>query len=227
MGAARVIDAASWTQAQPSVGVRRPSWLAPAVPSRAPESTRSPARASVAPRPRLTSMPPPASAALRSTSDAIATMQAELASREQEMAAMAAELETVRGTAAELAASLATVRKQLLEASEGELVKLALGIASRVVGEALEADPNRVVVWAREAIASLPARETMVVAISTDLAERVPESAWELATAGAHRLEIDAALVAGTCEIRSGAAVVEVSPSARLAAVGEAIGVAS
>lgn len=237
MGAARVLEAASWTQAQLGLVTRRPSWLAPAQPAAAPgqvgqtakgpESTRSPARPSAMPRPRLTSMPPPASTGTRATSEALAVAQAELAQREQELAAMNEELEALRNTSADLAASLATARRRLLEASEGELVKLALGIASRVVGEELASDPTRIVTWAREAIASLPARESMVVAIAKDLAERVPEDAWATATEGAHRLEIDPSLPPGTCEVRAGAATVEVSAAARLDAIGEAIGALS
>ena len=81
------------------------------------------------------------------------------------------------------------MRRRVLEASENELVKLALVIAERVVSDAVAADPSVLAKWAKEAIALLPAKESIVVAISPDLAECVPEGAWAIATEGEHRLE--------------------------------------
>lgn len=221
MGAARVLEATTWTHAATDVAARRPSWLAPA-PSRS---------VSMAPR-RLSIVPcaPDADAEAEAKADATARAKAEelgneLGRRDETIAALRTELDALRETAASLAASLATVRKHVLESSEGELVGLAMTIAKRVVGDSLIADPSQITRWAKDAIASLPARETMVVAISSDLAASIDATAWAHATNGEHRLEVDATLPAGSCEVRTSEATVEVSAGARLDAVGEAIGV--
>lgn len=219
MGAARV---AEWTRPSDAVCARKPSWLAPP-PSRAPDSRP---RLSVVPAPRLASVaPPPSGSAVNAAAPPLAMAPRwELDEREETIRQLSAELASLRATAAGLAATLATAQKRMLEASEGELVKLALVIAERVVGMATNADPALIAGWARDAIASLPGREIMVVAISSDLAASVPESTWAVARDGMHRLEVDKTLPPATCEIRAGLASVEVSAAARLAAVGEAIG---
>ncbi len=236
MGPSRGHGGATWMQ--PSLGgiARRPSWLAP------PAAVEPVVRLSCPPRPRRTSLLPPAFAGgarganerrmsdpgglrgeagePRSTQDLIE----EVERRDEAIRAMTVELAALRATAGELAGALATTRRRLLEASEGELVRLALDIAARVVGQQIDADPSQIVGWARDALATLPARETMIVAIAPDLAELVPDGTWAAAIAGAHRIEIDPSLPPATCEIRAGSASIEVSATARLAAVGEAIG---
>lgn len=229
MGAVRVME---WTQRSPVTSAQRPSWLSPPLPK--PAEGR--ARLSVVPGPRLASVPPPRLASVPPPSSAGGVNRAsvipmvpghDLAERDATIRDLSAELETLRTTVAELAATLATSRRNMLEASEGELVKLALVVAERVVGVATTADPTLIAGWARDAIATLPARDAMVVAISSDLAESVPEGTWEIATNGAHRLEVDRTLPRATCEVRAGVASVEVSAAARMAAVGEAIGAIS
>jgi flagellar biosynthesis/type III secretory pathway protein FliH len=115
----------------------------------------------------------------------------------------------------------------VLEASEGELVKLALAIAERVIGLELTTNPEQLVSWAKEAIATLPAREQLVVALSSDLADVLPKSAWVNVTNDRHTLEVDHRLPPGTCEVRTSATSVEVSAAARLEAVSETIGAIS
>jgi flagellar assembly protein FliH len=213
---ARVLD---WMQPSESLSARRPSWLAPR-----PSEPRP--RLSMVPGPRLASIAPAPSSA-RIGEVAFVETADDIDARDEMIRTMGLELEALRSTAAELAATLATARRRMLEASEGELVKLAVVIAARVVGGAITADPTLIAAWARDAIATLPARDGMIVAISPDLAAHVPESAWEMATNGTHRLEIDPALPPATCEVRSGVASIEVSVAARIAAVGEAIGAIS
>jgi flagellar biosynthesis/type III secretory pathway protein FliH len=218
VGAARVME---WTRPSDAICARKPSWLAPP-PSKAPESRP---RLSVVPAPRLASVaPPPSGPVVNEAAPISMAPRWELEERDETIRELNAELETLRATAAGLAATLATAEKRMLEASEGELVKLAIVIAERVVGIATAADPALIAGWARDAIAALPAREVMVVAISSDLAASVPESTWAIATDGMHRLEVDKTLPPATCEIRAGVASVEVSAAARMAAVGEAIG---
>lgn len=220
MGAARVLE---WTQPRSALVLRRPSWLAPAA-----NVTEPRPRLSVLPAGRLASVAPPASGA--GVSEVVATpplSSHDDVERDELIRTMGLELETLRRTVAELAATLAIARRRMLEASEGELVKLALVIAERVVGVAIAADQSAIAIWARDAIATLPPRDEMVVAISSDLADSVPESVWAIATNGQHRLEVDPALAPATCEVRAGVASIEVSAGARIAAVGEAIGAVS
>lgn len=216
MGAARVLE---WTQQPLALASRRPSWLAPPR-----ELSDAKPRLSVVPPSRLASVAPPASRAGVGDTASTTLSSHDGDPRDETIRTMSLELETLRNTAAELATTLATARRRILEASEGELVKLALVIAERVVGEAVAVNPANIAAWARDAIATLPVRETMVVAISSDLAEHVPTTAWTIATNGQHRLEVDPTLAPATCEVRAGVASIEVSAVARIAAVGEAIG---
>lgn len=235
----RVANGPSWIQ--PGLGTvsRRPSWLAPAPPKLpTPEPPPPSIRPSVPPRSRMPSVVPPSMSqptlliadndigpdGPRSTSVAQLFSAEEVARRDATILELTEELERLRDTAAHLSVSLATERRRVLEASQGELVQLALRIAAKVVGEELEHDAGRIAQWAKEAISSLPAKETLVVAISADLAERISDAQWDYATQGTHKVEIDPSLPSGTCELRTGVTSVEVSAAARLAAVGEAIG---
>lgn len=225
----------TWLRPGAGTPQRRPSWLA----GRMPPSPVSPIETSLPP-PRLPSLPPsiPAptiSAFPRSLGDSDVIFaprvipsdlvpRGEIEHRDAELAALKAELEQARASNAALATALATERRRVLEASEPALVGLALAIAKRAVGGALAIDPSPLAGWAREAIDALPPKATFVVAVASDVADRVPESAWEEARLGGHELVRDPSLAPGTCEIRSGATTIEVGAAARLGAVGEAIG---
>jgi len=225
MGAVRLVD---WMKPSTLVTARRPSWLAPPQPP-PPRASERP-RLSVVPGPKVNTIPPPSaggpiSARPVSTRPSVeAILTRERAEHEQTVRELNDELETLRQTTAQLAQRLATTRRHVLEASEGELVKLALVIAERVVGTQIALDPVQIVSWAKEAIATLPARDALVVALSTDLAEQLPESVWTDLTNGRHTLEVDPSLPKGTCDVRATVASVEVSAAARMAAVGETIG---
>ncbi len=231
MAPLRALDAA-WTR--PSVGVasRRPSWLSPAA-NEAPTASSAP--------PSLPSQLPPLGEAADAAEQECVSEPSELLAaqdpscgaeappsetevRDATILALSAELETLRSTASELAVALVTAHRRVLEASEGALVRLALDIAAKVVGQRMDEDPAQIVDWAHDAIATLPVREALVVALSPDLAERIPEPFWNTATEGTHRLEVDATLAPATCEIRATSASIEVSAAGRLAAIGEAIG---
>lgn len=231
MSPLRALEAA-WTR--PSVGVasRRPSWLSPA-------AVNGPLTGSIAPI--APSQPPPPGEeegareeecvpvpcgppVTEEASGRVDALLAETAVRDATIRALSGELETLRTTASELAAALVTAHRRVLEASEGALVRLALDIAAKVVGQRMDEDPEQIVAWARDAIATLPVREALIVALSPDLAERIPEAAWNTVTEGTHRVEVDATLAKATCEIRATSASIEVSAAGRLAAIGEAIG---
>lgn len=218
MSSARRVD---WSlpPSQRSVA-KKPSWLVSAnVPAPAPPSSKRPnlQLISVVPGPPARITIPPEPPAPVSEPQPYQRM---LEDRDEQITVLTGELENLKAMAGTLAAQLATVRRRTLEASESELVKLAIAIASRVVGEQVEKDPAILAKWAKEAIAMLPAKQEIVVAVSPDLAECVPEAAWPMA---GHRLEIDKNLPKNTCEVREGATSVVVNAEERMAAIGEAI----
>jgi flagellar assembly protein FliH len=145
--------------------------------------------------------------------------------------ALIAELERLRvdsaamqDRVAEMAVTMARLRRDVLEASEPELVQLALSIAERVVGRELAADPGLLVGWAHEAVQALAAKDEVVIAIAKDVASRVPAQSWE-AMGPDIRVLTDPALGLGAVEVRAPEAVVEAGARARLTSVALALGV--
>ncbi len=128
----------------------------------------------------------------------------------------------LQGRIAEMAVTMARLRRDVLEASEPELVQLSLSIAERVVGRELALDPGLVVAWAREAVQALASKNEVVIALAKDLASEVPAGGWgELQP----RVEIDPDVPPGTVEVRAPEAVVAAGASARLSSVAQALGV--
>jgi hypothetical protein len=209
----------AWTPEASAVPLR-PSWMsrARALSSRPPAETPPhvpsslPSPPSSRPQEALESivvMPPQASVDL-TTSTALAELSDENAA--------------LRAQVAQMAATMAGLKRQVLEASEGELVKLALVIAERVVGRELAADPGLVAEWAQEAIDTLAAKDEVVIAVAKDIAQSVPDSAWD-AISVEHRVQTDPQLVSGTIEVRTPEGIVETSADARMASVALALGV--
>ncbi|HXN31450.1 MAG TPA: FliH/SctL family protein [Polyangiaceae bacterium] len=209
----------AWVGSEGSGTVRRPSWMArkgmstrPPVPTVAPtpsipvaaEPNEQPAAVVSMPQP-----PPPAAVH-------IATSMA-LAQVSDENAALRAQI-------IEMAATMARLRREVLAASEGELVKLALTVAERVVGHELTTDPTLVVAWAREAVESLAAKDGVVIAVARDVRDDVPASAWS-EVGVEHRVQTDALLARGVVEVRTPEGTVATGADARLAAVAQALGV--
>ena len=127
------------------------------------------------------------------------------------------QLESDLAASREASAAMAT---QMRDDAEGELVKLAIAVAARVVGRELSVAPALIVDWAREALAGSDLAGSFVVATAADLSAAVPDAAWgELEDA----LRMDPALPAGTCEVRDGGRTVTVSAEERLETVAEAL----
>lgn len=143
---------------------------------------------------------------------------------EAEVARLREESRALRGRIAEMAVGMARLRRDVLEASESELVRLAVSVAERVVGHELSTSPELVVAWAKEAIERLAAKDEVVIAISEDVAEAVPEESWAVLRAP-HTVVTDESLEGRTVEVRTPEASVAAGPDARLAAVAEALGV--
>jgi hypothetical protein len=199
---------------------RRPSWIGRAMSTR-PPAEQAPVAPSSVPAPPsmrpqqeaipepIVVMPPQASVDL-TTSTVIAELTGENAA--------------LREQVTEMAAAMAGLKRQVLEASEGELVTLALAIAERVIGRELATDPGLVWRWAQEAIDALAAKDEVVIAVAKDVGQRVPESAWNELTID-HRVQIEGQLTGGTIEVRTPEGIVETSAEARLGAVRHALGV--
>ncbi len=134
-------------------------------------------------------------------------------------AALQAENTALRAQLAELTVVLGRTRREVLARSEGELVRLSLAIAERVVRRELATDPGLVARWAREAVEALTSRDDLVVAVSPDLANALPADVWARALAVPFRLEVDPSLGTARCEVRAGAAIVDASADGRMAAV--------
>ena len=121
-----------------------------------------------------------------------------------------------------LSSSLIATRSEVLEASEPELVRLALAIAERVVGRELATSPALVAEWAREALACLSSRDGATVTVSSDIAETVPAEAWTAVGVNSP-VTVDSSRPAGSCVARSGASSADASLDARLSAVRDAL----
>ena len=175
--------------------------------------------------------------ALAEEREARATVEAELDACRAELALARAELEAARfdaetarahheeaRTELENAAVTMTARtNELVELAEREILKLALAVAERVVGGEIRADSTILVAWVKEVIALGDFGEAMAIALSADVAAKLPTEAWgELGA----RVAVDNELPAGTCEVKDGPRVVTVSEHARLALVGEAVAAA-
>jgi flagellar assembly protein FliH len=136
-----------------------------------------------------------------------------------------AQNEALRAEIARLADALASVRARVVEQSEPEIVRLAMAIASRVVGRELSADPSMIAEWIGEARALLPGRSEVVVAVAPDVAAHVPAERIESRLGdGAGTIVVDPTLRPGTCELREGPSTVEVGAEARLDALADALG---
>lgn len=143
-----------------------------------------------------------------------------LAKAELELERLRAEVGEARRESEQRRGELEAARQEMtdfatttLQDAERELVQLATAVAKRVVARELETSPELVVTWVREAIVGSNLGDTLVVAASRDIEERVPTAAWgDLA----ERVVTDDGLPEGTCELRARGSVVTVSSSERL-----------
>jgi flagellar assembly protein FliH len=139
-------------------------------------------------------------------------------------AQLAEENASLRAQIADLRSSIPQIRRQIIEESEGELVRLALAIADRVVARELESDPNLVVAWAKEALEQLAVEDHVVIAVARDVAKTVPSDAWRN-VGTEHKRQTDPQLAPGSVEIRTPEGTVATGAAARLAAVADALAV--
>jgi flagellar biosynthesis/type III secretory pathway protein FliH len=138
------------------------------------------------------------------------------------MAQLADDNADLRTQLAEARNAMMRLRREILEHSEGELVRLAVAIAERVVGRELTADPLLVVAWAREALDQLAAEENVVIAVARDIAKTISPDAWQ-DVGTPHKRQTDPQLAPGTIEVRTPEGTIATGASARLSAVAEAL----
>ncbi len=211
-------DALSAWLPEVSVIARRPSWMARKL------STRPPAPAVVPTVPSSPPTEPPAPDLAAPNQEAVSITPEVDLSASNVIAQLADDNAALREQVAEMAGAMARLRRQVLEASEGELVKLALAIAERVVARELSVSPNLVAVWAREAIDALAAKDEVVIAVARDVASEVGADPWA-AIGLAHQVLADPQLAPGAIEVRTPQGIVAIGTEARLTAVATALGV--
>lgn len=148
--------------------------------------------------------------------DAHAALHAEHAALRAEHAALTERFDT-------MARTMESLRVQVLEASEPQLVELAMAVAGRVVGRELQTDPTTVAGWAREAVELFVTREGLVVSVAPDLASQVPPEAWASALATPHTLVVDPSRAPGSASVHAGSAEAGVGVVERMASVREAL----
>lgn len=131
-----------------------------------------------------------------------------------------AEREALRATVGNLATELTKVKANAKEELVGDLVKLSLAVAGKIIGRAVEEDPSIIAGWAREAVGLLPGKSEVTVALAPSVAASLPRDAF----ADVGRVIVDENLAPGTCEVREGTSTVEVSAKARLEAMAAELG---
>jgi flagellar assembly protein FliH len=119
-------------------------------------------------------------------------------------------------------------RRELRTRYTETLVSLALEVARRIVGDALDANPERWVPIVAAAIGRLVEREQVTVRVPPRLAAFLRERATDIGTeaAGDIRVLEDATLGDGACRVESRAGDVDCGLETQLTAVAEALGAA-
>jgi flagellar biosynthesis/type III secretory pathway protein FliH len=173
----------------------------------------------------LPSVAPPSGARLIASLIPPGTPQIAFYEESPAYAALRTENEALRTQLMAMAASMAHLRRDVLDASEGELVKLACAIAERVARRELLIAPSLVVTWAREGIDALGTKEHVVIAIAPDLAAALGEHAWADVACASVAVETDASLGSFQCEVRAQARTVDAGLEGRVAAITRELGV--
>lgn len=121
-----------------------------------------------------------------------------------------AALESVRALGARIQSEVASARRGALEASERDLIRLAVAIASRIVEREVAADASTLARWIASGVDSLTRDDDVYVAASPRVAailDGVP---------GVPRIEVEPTLEGDRCEVRTRFGSVEVGARARI-----------
>jgi hypothetical protein len=200
-----MLAAPAWlTPSDPAVAPL-PSWIAQPLPDPTGSQELASARASTPPHSVVLSSFPP----VRAPRISVRLPEPSYPDLGEENAQLRVQL-------AELLTTMGRFKRDVLEASEHELVKLACAIAERVVGREVGADPTLILAWAREAIEALGPGEEVTVFVAPDLAATLAGA--DLQATGI-RIETDTALGTAKCEVRTRASVIDASVMGRVDAV--------
>jgi hypothetical protein len=131
------------------------------------------------------------------------------------------EHDALRTHAHELEGRFGQYRREVLAEAEGQLLRLALALAERVVARELRTDPTLIAQWAADSLGALAAvsgefRPSLAVGVATSAL--VPEDAWT-DLLGDVKVERDPSLPPLGCELRAGFSAIDVSPAQRLGAL--------
>jgi flagellar assembly protein FliH len=154
----------------------------------------------------------------------VAQIRAKLEHADAQLHVVADELERQREANRALIRALGKAREDLFSDGEGELLRLAVAVAGRVVGQELTTPVPIVTRWVREAIAMYGGGVGLTLVLSPDLVAAMPASKWE-SVAGDVAVAVDPALEGVCCELRGPDARAPLSAKHRLDAVAEALGV--
>lgn len=198
----------TWVGTCSVASVPIPSWLAPPLPEARMETPAPPLRVSV---------PPPEGARLYAPLGLPVEMRPPVA---PELLAppypdLRAEYAALQGRLAATADCLSQLRRRILDASEEQVVRLACAVGERIAGRELQMNPELVVQWVKEGIEQLAKDESVVVAVSSDIAAALAASAWEPVRSASVRIETDATLAQSCCEVRGLCSTVEASLARR------------
>lgn len=203
-----------------------PSWMAPRRASQAIPAIRSsnrPPADEEATTQAPDSSPTPIEAELAPASQhevTIAILEEEESPEIDALRLQNAQLETAL---AEAIAENTRMRKEILAASEKELVKLAVAIAERVVDGELAIDQELPMKWAKKAIDQLATEEDITIAISPEVEPLVSREKWLEFVPNAV-IVVDASLKPGHTQVRAGATRLGTGAVDRMHAALEAIG---
>lgn len=154
----------------------------------------------------------------------LATLRDRLAELEVRAESLERQLELSRDANRALVQAVARARESAFADSEGDVLRLAVGVARRVVAAELQVPTPIVQAWVREAIALCATSQGLVLAISSDLASALDGAAWSEA-AGSVPVQVDPTLEGLVCELRGAESRAVLSAEARLGAMAEALGV--
>ncbi len=140
-----------------------------------------------------------------------------------EARALRAELEAARATIAENAIAMASLRREILDASESDLVQLATAIAERIVRREVRVDPELIARWAQEGLGALGEHDELTVVISSDVAKTLPEERFRQLLGDGVALRVEPDLPAGSCEVRGRHGRYDASVDSRMAAILDAL----
>lgn len=154
----------------------------------------------------------------------VAQLREQLEHLEGRRAALAEELERQHEANKALIRALGKAREDLFLEGEGELLRLAMAVAERVVGAELKTPVPVITRWVKEAVALYGGGTGLTLVLSPALVAAMPAHEWEK-VAGEVAVALDPNLEGICCELRGPDARATISARHRLDAVAEALGV--